>query len=287
MTRTRLPFRLAVPALAVMVLAGCAARIEGTAVSIYDNPFSVAGLPVSSGPSGPRPGATDAPVTIENSDGGDVDVLAGNAVADIEAYWTEEFPRIARGAFEAVGTIVSWDPDERGPRFCGESTFEFVNAAYCNRDDVIGWDRTYLMPQLIETFGPMAAVTVLAHEYGHAVQFKAGTVAEDDPGIVFEQQADCFAGAFMRHVAAGNSEHFRLNTSDGLNSVLASMVSFRDSDPNDPGAIHGSAFERVTAFQIGFTDGAVSCTRIDTAELEPRRADLPQFFHSSDHGELP
>ncbi|MDX5451713.1 MAG: metallopeptidase, partial [Rhodococcus sp. (in: high G+C Gram-positive bacteria)] len=84
MTRTRLPFRLAVPALAVMVLAGCAARIEGTAVSIYDNPFSVAGLPVSSGPSGPRPGATDAPVTIENSDGGDVDVLAGNAVADIE-----------------------------------------------------------------------------------------------------------------------------------------------------------------------------------------------------------
>ncbi|CCW12365.1 possible lipoprotein peptidase LpqM [Rhodococcus aetherivorans] len=287
MTRTRLPFRLAVPALAVMVLAGCAARIEGTAVSIYDNPFSVAGLPVSSGPSGPRPAAPDAQVTIENSDGGDVDVLAGNAVADIEAYWNEEFPRIARGAFEPVGTIASWDPDERGPKFCGESTFEFINAAYCNRDDVIGWDRTYLMPQLIETFGPMAAVTVLAHEYGHAVQFKAGTVAEDDPGIVFEQQADCFAGAFMRHVAAGNSDHFRLNTSDGLNSVLASMVSFRDSDPNDPDAIHGSAFERVTAFQIGFTDGAGSCTRIDAAEIESRRADLPQFFDSSDDGELP
>lgn len=177
--------------------------------------------------------------------------------------------------------------ERRGPRFCGESTYDFINAAYCSGGDVIGWDRTYLLPQLVEDFGPMSAVTVLAHEYGHAIQYSTGIVADDDPGIVFEQQADCFAGAFMRHVAEGNSEHFELNTADGLNNVLASMVLFRDSDPNDPDSIHGSAFERVTAVQIGFTDGAATCPRIDAAEIESRRADLPQYFDSSDDGELP
>lgn len=288
MRRTHRFARLVVPALTVLLLAGCAQRIEGTAVSIYDNPFTVAGLPVTSGASGPRNGVPDADIEIENTDGGPVDVLAGNAIADIEEYWRQEFASVARGTFRPVGTIVSWDPSERrGPHFCGKPTYDFINAAYCSGGDEIGWDRTYLMPQLIDSFGPMAAVTVLAHEYGHAVQHSAGLVAEDDPGIVFEQQADCFAGAFMRHVAEGRSTHFQLDTSDGLNNVLASMVLFRDADPNDPDSIHGSAFERVTAVQIGFTDGAGSCARIDAAEIESRRADLPQYQDAADDGELP
>ncbi|MEU5843891.1 metallopeptidase [Rhodococcus sp. NPDC047139] len=288
MGRTHRFTRLVVPALTVILLAGCAQQIEGTAVSIYDNPFTVAGLPVTSGASGPRSGVPDADVDIENTDGGPVDILAGNAIADIEEYWRQEFGSVARGAFRPVDTIISWDPSERrGPRFCGNPTFDFVNAAYCSGGNEIGWDRTVLMPQLIDNFGPMAAVTVLAHEYGHAVQHSAGLVAEDDPGIVFEQQADCFAGAFMRHVAEDRATHFRLDTSDGLNNVLASMVFFRDVDPNDPDSIHGSAFERVTAVQIGFTDGAAACARIDAAEIESRRADLPQYGTGEDDGELP
>lgn len=288
MGRTHRFVRLVVPALALGMLVGCSQQIEGTAVSIYDNPFAVAGLPAVPGPSGPRSGVPDAEVVIENTDGGAVDVLAGNALADIEEYWREEYGTVARGSFTPVETFISWDPSERrGPRFCGESTFDFINAAYCTGADVIGWDREYLMPQLIDTFGPMAAVMVLAHEYGHAIQHSAGMLAEDDPGIVFEQQADCFAGSFMRHVAEGQSTHFELNTSDGLNNVLASMVLFRDSDPGDPDSIHGSAFERVTAMQVGFTDGAAACARIDAAEIGSRRADLPQYFDSSDDGELP
>lgn len=288
MRRTRRFERVAVPVIAMVLLAGCAQQIDGTPVSVYDNPFTVAGLPVTSGYSGPRDGVPDAGVVIENTDGGPIDTLAGNAIGDIEDYWRGEFGTIAKGSFEPVSTIMSWDPSERrGPRFCGEPTFDFVNAAYCSLGDVIGWDRSYLMSQLIEDFGPMAAVMVLAHEYGHAIQYAAGLIADDDPGIVFEQQADCFAGAFMRHVAEGRAAHFELDTSDGLNKVLASMVLFRDTDPNDPDSIHGSAFERVTAVQIGFTDGAAACAGIDAAEVETRRADLPQYFDGSDDGELP
>ncbi len=130
MRRTHRFARLVVPALTVVLLAGCAQRIEGTAVSIYDNPFTVAGLPVTSGASGPRSGVPDADIEIENTDGGPVDVLAGNAIADIEEYWRQEFASVARGTFRPVETIVSWDPSERrGPRFCGKPTYDFINAA--------------------------------------------------------------------------------------------------------------------------------------------------------------
>src|SRR3546814_1982907 len=37
----------------------------------------------------------------------------------------------------------------------------------------------------------------------------------------------------------------------------------------------GSAFERVSAFQFGFTDGAGSCATMDPAEIKQRRGDLP------------
>lgn len=179
--------------------------------------------------------------------------------------------------------------DSDGPRFCGDSTEELLNAGYCSTDHTIGWDRALLLPEVVEKFGVVAAVFVLAHEYGHAVQTKAGIAeVEVGGGIVREQQADCFGGAFMRHIAEDKSPHFTLNTSDGLNKVLASAVAIGDTDPSDPGNVHGSAFERVTATQIGFTDGPAPCTRIDEKEIDSRRADLPQFFaDESDDGELP
>jgi len=276
-------------ALITVAVTGCASTIDGRAVSIYADPFTVAGLPAQGGPSGPRAGVPDATRTVVGTDRGTIDTLAANAITDIETYWAAEYPTIFKGTFHPVSELVSWDPDATdGPRFCGIETDDLVNAAYCTKQDMIGWDRTYLLPSLVDAFGPMAVVMVLAHEYGHAIQQKAGVVGEDDPGIVFEQQADCFAGAFVRHVAENGAEHFTLNTADGLNSVLAATVSVRDTDPTDPDAIHGSAFERVTAVQLGFTDGPEACTRIDADEIMSRRADLPQRFDSrGDDGELP
>ncbi|KAA0022817.1 metallopeptidase [Antrihabitans cavernicola] len=277
--------------LSVALIAGCSSTVDGNAVSIYNDPFTVAGLPATSGPSGPRPGVAPSTLEAENGDGGDVDQLAVDAVDDIQTYWKAEYPKHFKGQFQPVDRIVSWDSDApRGSaiEFCQDRTAGVANAGYCTKDNTIGWDRTNLLPAMIDAFGPMSVVMVLAHEYGHAVQFQSGIVGEDEPGIVFEQQADCFAGAFIRHVAEGGAPHFTINTSDGLNSVLAATVSIRDSDPNDPESIHGSAFERVTAVQIGFTDGPDACAKIDEKEIDSRRADLPQQFSSpSDTGELP
>ncbi|WP_052372116.1 metallopeptidase [Nocardia otitidiscaviarum] len=272
---------LAVFTLVAALLTGCTFTVEGRAVSIYDDPFQVAGLPTTSGPSGPRAGVPDSTLTATNSDGGAIDTLVLNALEDIQAYWQQEYPKEFGNEFTPVNTFVSWSartPRAQAVRFCDETTYRLVNAAYCRLDNSIGWDRAVLLPTMQDTFGQMSVVMVMAHEYGHAIQTMAKLLGRKDPVIVKEQQADCFAGAFIRHVAEGKSKHFTINTSDGLNSVLAATVAIRDSDPEDPESVHGSAFERVTAVQIGFTDGARSCKAIDMAEIESRRGKLPQDF---------
>lgn len=275
-------------ALACTMLAGCGGAIAGKATSIYDDPFRVAGLPATSGPSGARPDAPDAVRDVRGGDGGPVDTAAVNAINDIEKYWHHWYPELFGEQFEPVGSLLSWDPfASDGVDFCGTSSERLVNAGYCSSDHTIGWDRSVLMPQVTETFGVVAMVFVLAHEYGHAVQTTSGTAGRENM-FVREQQADCYAGAFMRHVAEGKAAHFQLNTSDGLNNVLASAVAIGDTDPNNPDNVHGSAFERVTATQIGFTDGPAPCARIDAKEIASRQADLPQrFVDSEDDGELP
>lgn len=267
------------------LLTGCTNLVDGRAVSIYDDPFKVAGLPTTSGPSGPRDGIPDSTLSATNGDGGAVDQLALNALDDIQTYWRGEFGKELSGQFSPVEKLISWNakaPRGQAPEFCRETTYHLVNAAYCRLDNSIGWDRAVLLPTIEETFGKMSVVMVLAHEYGHAVQAMAKLVAPRDPVIVKEQQADCFAGVFMRHVAEGKSKHFTINTSDGLNSVLAATVAIRDRNPDDPESVHGSAFERVTAVQIGFTDGAKGCKRIDIDEINTRRANLPQSYRDDE-----
>ena len=114
----------------------------------------------------------------------------------------------------------------------------------------------------------MGAIGVIAHEYGHALQWMSGLVDLDTPGLVREQQADCFAGVYLRSVAAGHSKRFTLSTADGLNRVLAGVIYLRDrlvgGSADDP---HGSALDRVSAFQMGFTGGADQCATIDDEEI--------------------
>lgn len=273
--------------LCALLSVGCTRAIDGHGVSIYDDPFQVAGLPTTGGPNGPRPNVPDSSLTASNGDGGEVDALALNAIDDIQSYWQAAFGLEFHGeTFEPVEKLVSWNARasrNQAIEFCKETTYHLVNAAYCRSDNSIGWDRAMLLPTMSETFGKMSVVMVLAHEYGHAIQTMAELVTKKTPVLVKEQQADCFAGAFMRHVAEGKSKHFTINTSDGLNSVLAATVSIRDSDPDDPESVHGSAFERVTAVQIGFTDGPRGCKGIDDEEIDQRRGNLPQSF-SGDQG---
>ena len=273
---------------AAAVLAGCASApapvlIEGRGVSMRYDPNWVAGLPVSDGPSGPRSAPPTASGRVINTDDGSIDRLSLLAIEDIEDYWQQHYQVPLPGSFSAVSSLVSVDPEASGPRVCGADPDEFeFNAAYCRRSDVIAWDRVGLFPIAEKFFGPMAVSGVLAHEYGHALQHESGLGDENTPLLISEQQADCFAGVYLRWVAAGESPRFEMNTTDGLDKVLAGAIAIRDRPPdfNPFGllpveASHGTALDRVSAVQQGFDLGVASCTRITMADIQQRRGDIP------------
>ena len=129
----------------------------------------------------------------------------------------------------------------------------------------------------------MSVTGVLAHEFGHALQRMAKLVSKKDPTIVSEQQADCFAGVYLYWVADGKSPRFTLSTGDGLDHVLAGMITTRDpvmDSETENDDEHGSALDRVSAFQMGFITGASACAAINMKEIEQRRGDLPKILRT-------
>ncbi|WP_291418276.1 hypothetical protein [Actinophytocola sp.] len=238
------------------------------------------GLEVTDGPSGPREGVEDAKLTVEGADGGEMDRIATNAIADLYEYWEKQLPDVFDEKFEELTRLVSYDSDGAGVTICGASTAGLVNAFYCGGggEDAIAWDRGVLLPMLSERFGSMSVVGVLAHEMGHAVQFRLGeksNMSESTPTILREQQADCYMGNFFRHVAEGDSKHFQINTGKGLNDILATLFYIRDPagfDHMTEGA-HGLAFDRVYAFQEGFANDPQRCADMDPEEIDGRIAE--------------
>jgi predicted metalloprotease len=275
-----------------MLVASCANTVVGEPVSVFDDPFRVAGMPAVDGPTGLRADADEPAREVRGTDGGQMDELASNAVSDVEEFWEAVYSETFGGAFQPVEALISWDANGfDGQPFCGEDTLGLVNAGFCLDDNTIGWDRGEMLPALHEANGEMGVAMVLAHEYGHAVQRQAKLNKKGTETLVMEQQADCFSGAYMRWVAEGNSPRFTLSTGDGLNQVLAAVIAFRDpllsEGDAEVGDEHGSAFERITAFQFGFIDGASSCARIDLKEVEQRRGDLPVLLPEDQTGEWP
>ena len=274
------------------VMTGCSTAVVGTPVSEFSDPFKVGGMAATDGPTGLRPDAKAEARPVEDSDGGEVDQIAGQSVSDLEEFWKFAYPDYFDGELTPVKALKSWDSDSYDGEFCGETTEGLVNAGFCEQDNTIGWDRGVLMPSLRAANGDMAITMVLAHEYGHAIQKMATMNPRGVPAMVAEQQADCLAGVYLRWVAEGKSPRFTLSTGDGLNNLLAAMISFRDpllasNEQYEGGDEHGSAFERISAFQFGFTEGTAACAAINIQEVKQRRGDLPVELPSDQNGELP
>ena len=183
------------------------------------------------------------------------------ALDDIEAFWTDEYPRVYGDDYEPLsGGLVPYS-SRRDPPDCGEPLdYEDVmgNAFYCPLTDVIAWDEQRLLPALEAEYGNFAIALVMAHEWGHAIQARAGVRGAT---ILLEQQADCFAGAWTARLAAGESDSLELGD-DSLDVALAGMLEFSDqpgTPASDPSA-HGLGFDRASAFQDGFERGADRCS---------------------------
>jgi predicted metalloprotease len=236
----------------LLVLAGCASVVPGR-LQAQRTPGNV----------------SDAQVHIVGATDGPVDEQTRDALADLQTFWTEQFPSVFDKRFTPLqGGYFSVDPNNIDPATypqgvgCGTDPKDVENNAfYCRapntaHSDSISYDRTFL-GELAGKYGQFLPDLVMAHEFGHAVQARVGG---PDASIAVETQADCYAGAWTKWVADGKAAHTSLQQS-ALDQLLLGYLQLRDPIGTSPGAqqAHGSGFDRVSAFQEGFDSGATAC----------------------------
>ena len=120
-----------------------------------------------------------------------------------------------------------------------------------------------MLASLAAQYGPGTIGIVFAHEFGHAIQTRAGELDRSLPTIYTEQQADCFAGAWAARVSRGESSILSFSDAD-VRSGLIAMTKVSDPVGIDQFVAggHGSAFDRVGAFQVGFIEGVARCAEL-------------------------
>jgi len=212
--------------------------------------------------------ATDVSDTTSSESYGpdDDDAIIEKAINDVESFYESEYPKLYGEPFEPVsGGEFPYGPDDPPPD-CGApgtSNYQEVaeNAFYCPPDDFVAWDTENLTNRMLSEFGPFSLAIVVAHELGHAVEARHGILAAGLPTFVTEQQADCFAGAYTAFVEDGRSKTFKVSLQD-LDNALSGFLTIRDpvgiDTVNDESA-HGSAFQRINAFEDGLNGGTKTC----------------------------
>lgn len=198
------------------------------------------------------------------------------ALDDIQAFWREQMPAVYGTDYQDLtGGIWPAYPGKRGMPGCGsqETTYRDVegNAFYCQDGDFVIYDDSFLLPQLDQDPGRAVIGVVLAHEWGHAIQARLGLFDGSLPTTTVELQADCFAGAWTAHLAAGENPALPFGDAD-IQVGLAGMITVADQ----PGTTnensfqaHGSAIARVGSFQEGFRFGVSRCADYPQNQPDP------------------
>lgn len=221
------------------------------------------------------------------------------AFSDIQTYWASAYPEVYGEEFVPLqGGIYAGYPGRQAPipactREGGNASYEDIQAGtayYCPLGDYIAYDDDDSLPSLVESLGREAVAVALAHEFGHAVQARADEF--DQPVVLMEQQADCFAGAWVAHVAAGASDVIVFDDR-GIRAGLVAMLSIADPIPTDGSSplsnenAHGTGFDRVGAFQDGFLGGAMRCKSFFTEGRLEQLINLPFQLDDPNAGNLP
>ncbi len=129
-----------------------------------------------------------------------------------------------------------------------------TRARYCGFDDSIAYDASFL-DQEVSRHGQFAAVAILAHEWGHAHQARAGLFNPGRTTFQNEQHADCQAGVFAAVARMAGV----LDESDPM-AAFGSLCAA--SDPAYHPAGHGTCEQRINAFRHGFEMGLARMDRL-------------------------
>jgi hypothetical protein len=218
-----------------------------------------------------------------DDDGGfDVDVgeaeveeedLANEDVIDqVQQFWYEraedldvDFDPLPDDRISAVPSEDGEAPICFGQPIQPEEVAMNAFAAPCPEGLTVAWDPALIDDTITDLFGEAGPAVVFAHEFGHIIQYQSGILditgqgVGDPQSVLVENQADCFAGAWVSQQV--DDEWGPFADPAALDNALGALIFVRDpsgSDPNAPLA-HGNGFDRVRAFQDGIDRGIEYC----------------------------
>jgi predicted metalloprotease len=179
--------------------------------------------------------------------------------ADVDLYWARTFAAAERD-YEHPKGIVGFDAPI--DTVCGLADPWASPAFYCPLDETIYYVIGFRQEMTAE-MGDFGWVSIIAHEWGHHVQDSLGLRglerSEETGALTYkaaELQADCLAGAYSRDA----QERGWLDPGD-LDEAEALFAYAGDppGTPQDHLHAHGTAEERVAAFNRGFNRGYKAC----------------------------
>lgn len=165
---------------------------------------------------------------------------------------------------------------------CGD--FNEINAAYCSGDQAI-----YYAQPLLDALGPgvsstdHAAETILAHEFGHAIQARTAILisekvleqqAGSESGAMdlsrrTEVQADCLAGLYVGSVA--QSQGIGASQIGGLSTLMYNLGDDVLTGRAGYSASHGTGEARRAWFQRGVSTADIATCNAFTASADAVR----------------
>lgn len=210
--------------------------------------------------SGERGAANFAPLRL--SDGSVVEAKSTMknyltaALLNVDTFWKASFKA---GNLPTPGVNYQWPAKgESLPTRCDAGGTTDRSGMYCSLDDTITvneeyarklWVGQYDLGSVVRTGQPggdFGVAVLVAHEYGHQVQNEMGW---DRRGLAqrnLEQDADCLAGVWAHYA-------YSVVEQGDITEAYNALTDLADDATTDQN--HGTAPERIAAFNVGYTGG--------------------------------
>jgi hypothetical protein len=227
-----------------------------------------AATPAAADPPGAA-GYAAIPLQVTGPDGAATDDLDTDYAMALDAvdtwwrtHWNDHFP----GRYTAPGLA----PAARAPGlydapaeqvYCGDLLLPEGNAYHCPIGDFLAFEVDLML--LSQQVGDAFVYVVVAHEWAHSM------VSHLDPALVseaYELQADCLAGAALQGAVDDGLLTLESGDAEEFTASLTAVASenewgtvYVDANGQPQTETHGSAQERIDAFERGGTDGVRAC----------------------------